>query len=764
MREAATQGRMMVYAWCDTLDSAQETKFGDHFIADDMSLEDAKIHTLKYMRTQLARSTMRWDSTAVLKMVWDVSAIAKATRKFYAHSKIDNMIRTCIPGKSGDRGVEFHKAPFDTVVHAVNSYIARSTQPLPKVAATQWQYDQAGEVILEIAAGKRTFLAELCARYGKTLLAGILSKETGAYITIVASYVLSSFSSFAKDLSSFEQFRKHVIIDSKSKTYQADITDALADGRQIVVFMSMCGGGKRQERLDFLFNLPYNRLIFIDEADYGAHTKNQADPFVAARKPNDVVILMTGTNGDRASGSWKIDHYLSKTYPELVMVRRGVVFGSPRLQLKHFAVDTSRHQKIPPVEFYQMNLSSLVQYTRKFHPDLFIDGELDQLPSWSKFAKNPNRAQGFFTNMLQAVFLGKHNADELNVSFQTNGKLNKHRVAMMFLPGSMKNEALGDTLQIAQLALPGWKIIEISGQAIINGRKMTNALAEDAVRREIDEAEVNRRPVLIISRGMAQRSFSIGEISELYLCYDGGDAGATTQKISRALTAYDEMKVGRIFSLSFDPNRDDKFDCSLIEAAQNYSKTSGTELPDALRKVLGTLDIFSCREDGSVKIDLDTYLSQVLERNSLSRMVGAQADMNLLSDADIRDLAEGEGTYERLEKTEASEKGKTHKDQAKKNTRDSRENDEKTTEDLRKRARETLIAIVEYLPYLMFATKSDSIRHSLQICQQNEEFRQYVLDAFNVSPTKIINLFDRGILNYDLAGLQRSAKIASLKN
>lgn len=756
---------MMVYAWSDTADSAKETKFGDHFVPGNTTWAEAVEHTRRYMRGQFPRRTVRFDSALVLKHMWDVSEIAKNKGLFYRHSHIDDEIRKVIPGMRGTQGRELHQLPFDDVVHAINSYIAQSSQPLPMIYATQWQYDQASEVILEIAAGKRTFLAELCARYGKTLWAGIISKETGAQITIIASYVLSSFSSFAKDLSSYEQFRNHAIIDSKSKTYQTDIVEALATGKQVVVFMSMCGGEKRQERLDFMFSLPHNRLIFIDEADFGAHTKNQADPFVAARKPDDVVILMTGTNGDRACGSWKIDHYLNKTYPELVMVRRGVVFGSSRLQLKHFTVDASRHLKIPPVEFYQMNLSSLVQYTRRLHPDLFIDGELDHLPSWSKFAKNPNRAQGFFTNMLQAVFLGMHNADELNVSFQANGKLNKHRVAMMFLPGSMKNEALGDALQFAQLALPGWKIIEISGQAIINGRKMTNALAEDAVSREINEAESSGKPVLIISRGMAQRSFSIGEISELYLCYDGGDVGATTQKISRALTAYDEMKVGRIFSLSFDPNRDDKFDCSLIEAAQNYAKSTNAELPEALRKVLGTLDIFSCQEDGSVKIDLDTYLVQVLERNSLSRMVGAQADIDLLSDADIRDLAEGEGSYDRLEKTEAADKGKTHKDQTKKSTKPaSAESDEKVTEDLRKRARETLVAIVEYLPYLMFATKSDSIKHSLQICQQNGEFRQYVLDAFKVSPAKIIDLFERRILNYDMAGLQRSAKIASLKN
>lgn len=292
-----------------------------------------------------------------------------------------------------------------------------------------------------------------------------------------------------------------------------------------------------------------------------------------------------------------------------MMVRRGVVLGEMPQKLKHFGVDASRHQKIPPVEFYQMDLTRLVQLTRKTSPELFVDGD-DRLPSWTKFAKNPNRAQGFFTNMLQAIMLGKHGIDELNVMHQTNGKLNKHRVAMMFLSGSMKNEYFATAVQFAQAALPGWKILEISGQA------RTNALDEDVVRREVDAAADTNTPVLILSHGMAQHSFSSGEISELYLCYDSGDVGATTQKMSRALTADNESKIARIFNLSFDPNHDDKFDCALIAAAQNYAKTSKTEISEALRMVIGTLDIFDCQEDGAVKIDPDTYLSQVFERNS----------------------------------------------------------------------------------------------------------------------------------------------------
>jgi hypothetical protein len=748
---------MMGYAWFDTQHGLTEVKFGDHFVPEDMSAEDAAAHTIRYVRSQFPRRATYFDTTNVEKAVWDISDIAKAQGKFYPHSHIDDVVRTCIPGKPGTQGREFHATTFDAAVHAVNTYIARSKQALPVVSLTQWQHDDVSEVVLEIAAGKRTILAELCARYGKTLWAGALTIETGARITIIASYVLSSFSSFAKDLSRFEQFRKLELVDAASSDYEQKVQDALDEGRQVLVFMSMCGGGKRQERLDFLFDLPHSRLVIIDEADYGAHQKNQCDPFIAARQPNDVVILMTGTNGDRACGSWKIDHYLSKTYAELVMVKRGHIFGSPKWGCRHFTVDATRHQLTPTVEFYQLGLSALVQTARKLNPELFVDGD-DRLPSWSKFAKNPIRAQGFFTQLLQAVLLGQHSHDELNVLFQTNGKLSKHRVAMMFLSGSMRNEALADTVTIAQLALPGWKIIEISGQTT------TNAKAEQQTKKEIEEARERNIPVLILSRGMAQRSYSIGEISELYLCYDGGDVGATTQKMSRALTAQDADKIGRIFSLSFDPNRDDKFDCALLAAAQNFKKANNIDIVDALRAVISTLDIFSCQTEGSVKIDLDNYLCQVLERNSLGRMVGRQANIDEMDEETLRLLADGEASYDQLKKTEATEKGKTSAVPAKKATKAKSVDDEKTMNDLKKRARETVVAIVEHMPYLMFGTNANTIREALEACEADAEHREYVVTAFNVTPKTIHRLFDQGVLNYDLASLQRTAKLASLRN
>ena len=422
--------------------------------------------------------------------------------------------------------------------------------------------------------------------------------------------------------------------------------------------------------------------------------------------------------------------------------------------LKHFKVDPSRTKLVVPVEFYQMNLIRALEAARKKDPDLFADGD-DYLPSWSKFGADPIRAKSLWTQMLGAIFLGQGNLPELDVDFQTRS-VSGFQVAMMFLPGSLtiKGDKLKTVVEMTKQTLKGWEVLEISGGGKWHGKRITNRNAEKITLEAVEMCKEKNTPLLILSRGMASRSYSVGDITSLFLCYDEGDAGATTQKISRALTPSKEGKVGRIFSLSFDPNRDDKFDTMMIAAAQNYAKRKNVEVDEALRRVISTIDIFATSEDGRVDIDHDTYLQQILDRNSLGRMVGKQADMSDLSMDEIVALANGKKGYGSLSETDRAKRGKT--------TLDKKKVDRKsmTKEELKlmDQARKTLTTIVEHLPYLAYATNTNSVRDSLVKCNELDDHRVYVTEEFGVAPLDILDLFDRGVLNYDLASLQKTAK------
>ena len=738
----------IVYVWEDLDASESEQKFGDHY-SDAPTLSAAFAETLKYIRGSLGRQKHKWDEKRItVHKMWNATEYAKLKNRFGKHQKVDDVIRPVIGHHvSGD----VHRIESDILIERVNRELIKHGQPLPAAGLSQNQYSAASNFLEAIQNEKSTLMAELCARFGKTIWAGSLIIETQRPLTIIASYVLSSISSFKKDLSSFEQFRNLVLVDSAEHGWEAEVKQGLKDKKQVVVFLSMCTGGNRQYKIDTLFGIKTNRLVIVDEADFGVHKANQSTPLINARNKKDVVILMTGTNGDKASGAWKVDHMLNVTYPELIMEKRSTrPAPTPTIALQHFKVDPTRHQLVADVEFYQMNLTSVVDLARTADPDVFVEDGIF-LPSWSKFAANPVKAKGFFVNMLQAVFLGKFGDDSLNVDLQTGRKAKEGlKVAMMFLPGSTTKDALLEVLPIAQQALPAYRIVLISGAA-----EVTGSTAEQVVREEIEKATKLNQNVLILSAGMASRSFSIPEISELYLAYDSGDSGATIQKMSRTLTPGDVGKIGRVISLSFDPNRDDKFDSMLIETAQNYKKTHNLkDLKQALRDVLRTVDVFKCQPDGAIKIEVDDYLEEALNRNSIDRVIGKIAPVNNLDPEMVRALATGNVDVYRQAKKAVAAKGKTKLSLGIKNG--NKTDRISATQKELARAREMIVTISQNIDIIKFYG-GDSIEEAFAIMDQDgASIQQDVTEQFGVDYDLIKELILSNFINRDLLDLKFS--------
>ncbi len=413
--------------------------------------------------------------------------------------------------------------------------------------------------------------------------------------------------------------------------------------------------------------------------------------------------------------------------------------------LKYFSVDSSRHHLVVDVEFYQMNLASVVEIARTAEPDAFVEDGIF-LPSWSKFAAQPVKAKGFFTNMLQAVFEGKGGDDSLNVDYQTGRKAKEGiKVAMMFLPGSTTNDNLKEIKPIAEQALRGFRIVLVSG-----AEDMSNATAEREVREAIELAEKANQHVLILSTGMAQRSFSVPQITELYLAYDTGDNGATIQKMSRTLTPHKAGKKGRVISLSFDPNRDDKFDAMMIETAQNYKKNHNIkDLKQALADVLRTVDIFKCQQDGAVKIEIDDYLEQALARKSIDRVIGKIAPVNELTSEMISALASGNVDIFCAARKEAAARGKTHLNVVKKR---SGANKTDASEKELKLAREMIVTISQNIDIIRYYGGS-TIEEAFALMDvdgvsiQNDVTKQFGVSYTMIKELVLTNFIDRDLLD-----------------
>jgi hypothetical protein len=398
------------------------------------------------------------------------------------------------------------------------------------------------------------------------------------------------------------------------------------------------------------------------------------------------------------------------------------------------------------MRLFQLDLSEPVM--QSVAAGEFDDEDMKLLPSWSKFAAHPQKAKGFFVRMLETVFLGKHGVDTANVDLQTQNWFGRERqkTAMMFVPGStrVKDGQLAAIGVIAQSALPAWRVIVLGGNILIDGQKVRNANAERKVREQIEQAVKLNQSVLIISSLMAQRSFSIPEITELYLAYDSGEVGATIQKMSRVLTpGKDPKKVGKIISLSFDPNRDDKFDSMLLETTFNITKQNPKRsAADVMSEVLSTVDIWKGSAHASVQVNKDSYLTEVLARKSVSRVIGSSADLTQLDKDAIKELATGVIAYQRANPVASVPKGKTKILPKKPKSF----KDKDTAVEEMRRARERITAIVENIDVIRDGSGCDQLQQALAAIADDPDTQESIAEEFGVRWEVVQRLFDQGII------------------
>lgn len=310
-------GRMFCYIWSEKSDS-NECKFGEHWVEEGQDPEKGVLARIK--QSVGVRKDKFNDGEIELSWFGDVTEYAqkKCPDRLKPRGRVDDEIRSHIGYRKETTG-EIHLLSADEMQIRVMRLLTQAGQDFPEAKLSTSQYNAAANALTAIDIGKRLILAELCPRFGKTIWAGVISVELDVPLTIIVSYVLTSFASFEKDLARFKQFQHLIHIDMKDDDAEQRVQSALTNNERVVVYLSMHQSTKLDRRIKFLFNLQTSRLIIVDEADFGMHRPGQARPLITARKKDDVVVLMTGTNGDRAVSEWRADHYMSVTYPELLM-------------------------------------------------------------------------------------------------------------------------------------------------------------------------------------------------------------------------------------------------------------------------------------------------------------------------------------------------------------------------------------------------------------------------------------------------------------
>jgi len=305
--------RMYFYVWEE--EGSKECKFGEAYVEAGRDPVDACTSRLKNGLGQ--RKDKFYEGKAYLYQIWDATTYASKHDRMKKHGKADDHIRERIGYRKGNTG-EVHTISSEELAVEVNKIFSKEGQPLPYLKLSSAQYEMAVETINKFKTGS-IILAELAARFGKTLYSSAVSYEMEVDITIITTYVKTVFTSFEADVTSFEQFKDIVHIKAEDVDYQSKIETAIKEGKKVFVYLSLCNGSKRDSRIEYLLGRPESKLIVIDEADFGAHKEGQSLPLQRSLSSNDKVLIMTGTNSDRAASTWKVEGVLSTTYFELLM-------------------------------------------------------------------------------------------------------------------------------------------------------------------------------------------------------------------------------------------------------------------------------------------------------------------------------------------------------------------------------------------------------------------------------------------------------------
>lgn len=315
--------RMFVYIWEDQDDIEEPMcKFGQRLVKSGKHPVDECAHRI-YRSLGVRRDRARLDRKIDLIWIFDVTTLAKKEGRFSSSGKIDSWIRSKV-GFTRSPTSETHRLSGQEMKVKVADVIKKSGETLIDAYLSTKQRQIADKTIAAFQSNKKVILADLCPRFGKTIWVSAVAIEVEVPIVIISSYVKTVFTSFRNELSAYNQFSKSVFIDTGIYDYQNKIESAIHDEKKVFAYLSLSKSMRRQERIDFLFGINKERLLVVDEADFGSHKKKQALPLIKKTKEdkNCKVIIMTGTNADRAASNWNVNEIVSVTYPELLIQKR----------------------------------------------------------------------------------------------------------------------------------------------------------------------------------------------------------------------------------------------------------------------------------------------------------------------------------------------------------------------------------------------------------------------------------------------------------
>ena len=466
----------------------------------------------------------------------------------------------------------------------------------------------------------------LCARFGKDLQKLSLFKDSGFEVMVSAGYWLGA------NESTINTINERFDITSDIKVIEPDyqqFVDSIGKGRVMIDLSLHTDTDKIDPRLISALS-EYTKLIYIDEADFGAWTpssRKTVNLFVESGV--NLVCLATGTNIDRAMIGTR-GHVVSPitvSYLDLIEAKRGEGY---LFQPGGFC-DSDR-------EVWMSRLSDIVDVSCvSLDAGEDLVDELNQLSD----EKRPNMAKIFNSRndhiqrqIVKNLLSNEEYGDDIFRLYSTEFSDIDHPAVMMFIPG--KKSDINNFVKVGRRVAPHYNWIALHGD------DYNNRVAEEKVK-EIIKSGGGEKTV-IVSCSMGSRSFSVPNIVAVINCKDGGSVGTAVQQASRCFTPGCDKEVGLVVNYSFNSGKTSTFETDLISSAIQQDPTD-TEA--GIRRVYGLINFYNKDEEGYlIKLSQSEFLEYITSSENLENMATAQIDLKgLINHVDLLSILEGVSSH-----------------------------------------------------------------------------------------------------------------------
>jgi len=347
----------------------------------------------------------------------------------------------------------------------------------------------------------------------------------------------------------------------------------------------------------------------MDESDFGTHRGNSQE--IIRYIDSKLNVYMTGTAIEKVINPLENinDNVIRWSYTDMLMVKKGEHpiqnhFGAIGLNESMGSV-----KEIVDPTFMRLSLGSVI--------DKFESVPDDYKTDWSKLLADVKKSKGVLTNLIKGLFGTYGGTMECLVDINTD-EISPKDVTMVFANTKDKKQQKELVNVFKESLGTQYEVV------LINGDETSNRKAEEKTKKIVSKAKREGRKVVLVSKDMGSRSYSIPEIDTVILMFDRGSYATISQKISRVLTPgktyhNKEKKEGYVISLSLDPNREE-FNPIDEYFVYEGEKVDSDELSEGIKKVLRSINIFVNNGDELSNIEIDKYSERLINSSSLIRL------------------------------------------------------------------------------------------------------------------------------------------------